>query len=253
MKQGAAWILSRGVLELQLQGQANPTSVCAACRFLEKNRIVYRPMSSQSSRDISNPNHAVSGTLPAAQAGLPTNTIGIATSVEAISPSRIRELADVAWRLGDVLSVQFGESTLPTPAYISQALSQAVADGYTFYTENGGLPSLQQALSSKIRQLHGVEIDPDREIVVTASGTQALNVSIRCTINPGDEALILTPNWPNGGEIVRLYGATPVEVPYTPNGDSFGIDYGALEAAVTPRTRLLLYTSPSNPLGWVAT
>jgi aspartate/methionine/tyrosine aminotransferase len=76
---------------------------------------------------------------------------------------------------------------------------------------------------------------------------------IRGTINPGDEALILTPNWPNGREIVKLYGATPVEVPYAYEGSRFTPDLAALEAAITPRTRMLLVTSPSNPLGWVAT
>jgi aspartate/methionine/tyrosine aminotransferase len=98
-----------------------------------------------------------------------------------------------------------------------------------------------------------VALDPASEIVISASGVQALNLTIRCTINPGDEALILTPNWPNAGEIVKLYGATPVEVPFLMDGQRFAIDFAALAAAVTPRTRLLVYTSPSNPLGWVAT
>jgi aspartate/methionine/tyrosine aminotransferase len=95
-------------------------------------------------------------------------------------------------------------------------------------------------------------LDPAREILVTASGVQALNVAIRCAIDPGDEAIILSPNWPNGTEIVRLFGGRPVEVPYRLEDGYAGIDYAALEAAVTPKTKLLLYTSPSNPLGWVA-
>ncbi|MEX1018807.1 MAG: pyridoxal phosphate-dependent aminotransferase [Litorilinea sp.] len=180
-------------------------------------------------------------------------SIPLSSSVQAIAASRIRELADVAWGMENVIAVQFGESTLPTPPYIAEALAQAVTDGYTYYTENGGLASLRHALAAKYAELHDVAVDPDREIVVTASGTQALNVAIRCTLNPGDEALVLTPNWPNGAQIVRLFGATPVEVAYAADGDGFAIDYAALEAAVTPWTRLLIYTSPSNPLGWVAT
>lgn len=179
--------------------------------------------------------------------------VSISSSVQAISPSRIRELADVAWGMDGVIAVHFGESTLPTPPYIADALARAVDEGYTYYTENGGLPSLRMALAQKYAELHHVELDPAREIVVTASGTQALNVAIRCAIDPGDEAIVLTPNWPNGAEIVRLYGATPVEVPYIACANGFGVDYEALESAVSPRTRLLLYTSPSNPLGWVAT
>jgi aspartate/methionine/tyrosine aminotransferase len=136
---------------------------------------------------------------------------------------------------------------------IQEALAQAVADGYTYYSENAGLPSLRAAIADKYQELHGVILDPQQEIVVTQSGVQALNLSTRCTLNPGDEALILTPNWPNGREIIRLYGATPVEVPYARMGDRFTPDFEAMQAAVTPRTRLLLFTSPSNPLGWVAT
>ncbi len=124
---------------------------------------------------------------------------------------------------------------------------------YTYYSENAGLPSLRAAIADKYQELHGVVIDPQHEIVVTQSGVQALNLSTRCTLNPGDEALVLTPNWPNGREIIRLYGATPVEVPYAPRGGSLYTGFCGMEAAITPRTRLLLFTSPSNPLGWVAT
>ena len=180
-------------------------------------------------------------------------TVTVAASAAAIAPSRIRELADVAFAMDGVYKLHFGESNLPTPRLIKDALVQAVAEGYTYYTENGGLPGLRAAIADKTAELHGVTLDPQREIVVTASGVQALNVSIRCTLNPGDEAIILTPNWPNGTEIVKLVGATPVEVPYAFAGGRYTPDLAALEAAVTPHTRLLLYTSPSNPLGWVAT
>jgi hypothetical protein len=179
--------------------------------------------------------------------------ISLASSLNLIKPSRIRELADVAFGMEGVLKLHFGESNMPTPAYIKEAANQALVDNLTFYTENAGLPSLRHALASHYAQLHGVTLDPSGEIIITASGVQALNLTIRCTLNPGDEAIILTPNWPNGAEIVRLYGATPVEVPFRSGPERFEIDFASLEAAVTPRTRLLLYTSPSNPLGWVAT
>ena len=70
-------------------------------------------------------------------------------------------------------------------------------------------------------------------------------------MNPGDEALVLTPAWPNGAAILRMSHAVVKEIPQPLHGQRYGIDFDALEAAVTPRTRLLLYTSPSNPLGWV--
>ena len=152
-----------------------------------------------------------------------------------------------------VLKLYFGESNIPTPAYLKQAAAQALADGYTFYTENAGLPGLRQDLADYYHRVHGVQLDWQSEIVVTASGVQALNVGIRCILNPGDEAIVLTPAWPNASGIIRMDNAIPVEVPLPLRGDHYTVDFNALDAAVTPRTRLLVYTSPSNPLGWVAT
>jgi aspartate aminotransferase len=177
----------------------------------------------------------------------------LSPSLDAIQPSAIRELANLAFPMDDVKALHFGESDMPTPDYIGDALVQAVRDGYTFYSPNAGLTSLRTALAAKASELHGVDLDPTGEIVVTASGSQALNVVVRCALGPGDEALILTPNWPNGTAVVSLYGGRPIEIPMIATPERFVIDFDALEAAISPRTRLLIYTSPSNPLGWVAT
>jgi aspartate/methionine/tyrosine aminotransferase len=152
-----------------------------------------------------------------------------------------------------VLRLYFGESNLPTPDYIKRAAVHAMENGYTFYTENAGLPSLRRAIAENYRRLHGVELDPANEIVVTASGVQALHLAIRCALDPGDEALVLTPAWPNGSSSVMMANAAVKQIAHPLCGDRYACDFDALEAAVTPRTRLLLYTSPSNPLGWVAT
>src|SRR5579862_6186419 len=112
----------------------------------------------------------------------------LAQSVEMVPRSRIRELAEVAMSMDGVLRLYFGESNLPTPEYIKAAAVQALADGYTFYTENAGLPSLRRAIAGHYRKWHGVELDPENEIVITASGVQALNVSLRTMVDPGDEA-----------------------------------------------------------------
>ena len=177
----------------------------------------------------------------------------VASSVERVPHSRIRELAEIAMSMEGVLRLYFGESNLPTPDFIKRAAMDALAEGYTFYTENAGLPSLRRAIASQYGKLHNVELDPATEIVVTASGVQALNVAIRAVLDPGDEALVLTPAWPNGSSIVAMANAVVREIPHPLRGDRYSIDFDALQAALTPRTRLLLYTSPSNPLGWVAT
>src|SRR5579863_1034610 len=176
----------------------------------------------------------------------------IARSIQNVPHSRIRELAEVAMSMDGVLRLYFGESNLPTPDYIKQAAITALADGYTFYTENAGLPALRRAIARHYRRWNGVELDPESEIVVTASGVQALNVSLRAMLDPGDEALVLTPAWPNGSSIIAMANAVARQIPHPLCGDRYRIDFDALEAATSPRTRLLLYTSPSNPLGWVA-
>jgi len=167
--------------------------------------------------------------------------------------SRIRELAEIAMDMDGVLRLYFGESNLPTPEYIKRAAVRAMEDGYTFYTENAGLPSLRRAIAENYRRLHGVDLDPAGEIVVTASGVQALNLAIRCVLDPGDDAIALTPAWPNGSSSMMMANASVRQIPHPLCGERYRVDFDALEAAVTSRTRLLLYTSPSNPLGWVAT
>ena len=153
----------------------------------------------------------------------------------------------------DVLRLYFGESNLPTPDYLKRAADKAIRDGYTYYTENAGLPSLRRGLAEYYMRQQSVSLNPDREIVITASGVQAIALSIRAVLDPGDEAVILTPAWPNATAIVRLANARAVEVAQPLEGEAYTIDFDSIEMAITPRTKLLVYTSPSNPLGWVAT
>jgi aspartate/methionine/tyrosine aminotransferase len=176
----------------------------------------------------------------------------LAESALRVQHSRIRELAELALTMDGVLKLYFGESNLPTPEFIKRAAEKALRDGYTYYTSNAGMSSTREAIARYYADTHSVTIEP-AQIVVTASGVQALNVSIRCLLDPGDDAIVLTPAWPNGSAIVQMCNATPVQVPHILSRGRFTVDFDALEAAVTPRTKMLLYTSPSNPLGWVAT
>ena len=178
--------------------------------------------------------------------------IPFAESLARVPSSGIRALGEIAMTMDGVLRLYFGESNVPTPSFIVDAAVQALRDGHTFYSENAGLPVLRRAIAEQYLRLHGVELDPDRELVVTASGLLALHLAIRSVIDPGDEAIILSPAWPNGAAIVTLSHGVPVEVPLALAGERYEIDFGALEAAIGPRTRLVLLTSPSNPLGWVA-
>jgi aspartate aminotransferase len=176
-----------------------------------------------------------------------------AASLDGVPYTGIRAIGELALSMEGVIPLYFGESNLPTPAYIVDAAVAALRDGRTFYSENAGLPTLRAAIADQYRALHDVELDPGSEVVVTASGLQALHLAIRSVIDPGDEAIVLSPAWPNGGSIVSLSHGMPVDVPLVLEGERYRIDFDALESALTRRTRLILLTSPSNPLGWVAT
>src|SRR6478672_6002017 len=166
----------------------------------------------------------------------------VAQSALRIPHSRIRELAEIAMSMDGVLKLYFGESNVPTPDFIKQAAQKAMADGFTFYTENAGLPSLRRVLAAYYQAMHQVALDPMSEIVITTSGVQALNVAIRCMLDPGDEALVLTPAWPNGSANVQMANAVVKQIPHVLAGGRYTIDFDALGAAVTPRTKMLLYT-----------
>ena len=169
-----------------------------------------------------------------------------------IEPSRIRTIAALADQFPGTLRLFYGEDTLPTPEFIKDAARRALDADLTYYTPNAGYPSLRQAIAGQVADLHGIELDPTREVVVTASGMVALLLACQATIGPGDSALVVTPLWPNVAAAVRLTGATPIEVPLDLRGHHYILDNARLEAALRPDTRMLVLASPGNPTGWTA-
>ena len=137
-------------------------------------------------------------------------------------------MAEIALTMDGVLKLYFGESSLPTPDYIKRAAQKAMADGFTFYTSNAGLLSTREALARYYREHQQVELDPASEIVVTASGVQALHLALRCVLDPGDEGIVLTPAWPNGASNIAMSNARAVEVAHRLAGERYEIDFDAL-------------------------
>ncbi len=176
-----------------------------------------------------------------------------AASLADVPYTRIRELGELAMSMDGVLRLYFGESNLPTPKFIVDAAVRALREGHTFYSENAGLPALRRQIAGQYTRLHQVDLDPASEIVITASGLQALHLAIRSVVDPGDEVIILSPAWPNSTSIVALSHGAPVDVPLRLEGERYRIDFDELISALSPRARLIVLTSPSNPLGWVAT
>jgi aspartate aminotransferase len=170
----------------------------------------------------------------------------------AIPPSQIRAIAAVAEQYPGTLRLFYGEDSLPTPDFVKHAAKRALDANCTFYTPNAGYPALRAAIAQRVADLHGLVIDPDRDVVVTASGMVAIAVGCRAVLGPGDSALVISPVWPNIPAAIRMTGATAVEVPLAYSSGEFALDLEALEAAVVPSTRLLALASPGNPTGWTA-
>jgi aspartate/methionine/tyrosine aminotransferase len=145
-----------------------------------------------------------------------------------------------------------GEGDLPTPAFICEAATRALAAGETFYTWQRGIPELRAALARYHTALYGRTFSPD-EFYVTGSGMQAIQIVIGMVAGAGDEVLIPTPTWPNAAAAAGIVGAHAVEVPMSFGNDGWSLDLDRLAGAITPKTRALFVVSPSNPTGWTAT
>ncbi|MEA2876793.1 MAG: hypothetical protein QOF14_1989 [Hyphomicrobiales bacterium] len=145
-----------------------------------------------------------------------------------------------------------GEGDLPTPAFICEAATRALAAGETFYTWQRGIPELRAALARYHTMLYGRTFSPD-EFYVTGSGMQAIQIVIGMVAGAGDEVLIPTPTWPNAAAAAGIVGAHAVEVPMSFGNDGWSLDLDRLAGAITPKTRALFVVSPSNPTGWTAT
>lgn len=151
----------------------------------------------------------------------------------------------------DVINLSVGEPDFNTPDHIKQAAKRAIDDNFSFYSPVPGYMSLRKAISDKLARENGLDFSP-AQIVVSGGAKQALCNVILSTINPGDELVLPTPAWVSYVEMVKLAEGKCVTVATGIESD-FKMTPEQLEAAITPRTRMLLMCSPSNPTGSVYT
>jgi aspartate/methionine/tyrosine aminotransferase len=145
-----------------------------------------------------------------------------------------------------------GEGDTPTPDFIRDAAAKSLAAGETFYTWQRGIPEMREAIARYMTRSYGRPFSSDR-FFVTGGGMQAIQIVTRMVAGMGDEVLIPSPAWPNFAAAAGLCGAVPKLVPMTFGNRGWQLDMEAIEAAVTPRSRVLFVNSPSNPTGWTAT
>ncbi len=181
--------------------------------------------------------------------------MNIADRLRSIKPSATLAINAKALELKargvEITSLAIGEPDFPTPGHICEAAKSAIDEGFTRYTAVGGIPELRKAVGGYFQRQYGVPVPPEA-VAVSNGGKHTLSNLLQCYLNPGDEALIPAPYWLSYPDMVSLAGATPVTVSASVE-DGFKITPAALEARTTPRTRLLILNSPSNPTGAVYT
>lgn len=151
----------------------------------------------------------------------------------------------------DIISLSLGEPDFNTPDYIKEAAKKAIDDNYSKYPPVPGYQDLREAISEKFRKDNGLEYSAE-QIIVSAGGKHALINVILSIVNPGDEVIILAPYWVSYYDQVIIAGGKPVIIEAKLESD-FKVSPEQVEAAITPKTRLILFNSPSNPTGMVYT
>ncbi len=179
----------------------------------------------------------------------------ISDRVQSLSPSQTLAMSQKSNELKaqgiDVINLSVGEPDFNTPDHIKEAAKRAIDENFTFYTAVPGYLSLRKAIADKLKNENGLDYAPE-QIVVSGGAKQSLCNVILSVINPGDEVVIPTPAWVSYVEMVKLAEGTNVLVPASIEQD-FKVTPEQLEAAITPKTRMVLICSPSNPTGSVYT
>jgi len=149
----------------------------------------------------------------------------------------------------DIVDLSIGEPDFDTPAHIREAAKKAIDDGFTHYTPVAGYLELRQAVVHKLQRDNGLQYTPE-QIVVSTGAKQSIANTVLSIINPGDEVIIPTPYWVTYSELVKLCQGEVVFVPCSIE-NKYKITPAQLEAAITPKTKLFMFSSPCNPTGSV--
>ena len=149
----------------------------------------------------------------------------------------------------DIISLSLGEPDFNTPDFIKDAAKKAIDENYSTYSPVDGYVELKEAICRKFKRDNHLEYKPENIVVSTGAKQSLFNIA-QCMINEGDEVILPAPYWVSYFEIIKMAGGIPVEVPTTVESD-FKITPEQLEAAITPKTKMIWYSSPCNPSGSV--
>jgi len=171
--------------------------------------------------------------------------------VRNIEISGIRKILNKVAENPNIINLTFGQPDFQTPSYIKEAAKKALDDNYTGYTTNAGLIELRQAASDYQKKLYGLEYDPETEILVTTGASEAIDIAFETILTPGDEVLMPSPIYSGYEPVVKLRGGVPVFM--DTNEQNFKITAELIEKHITEKTRCLILSSPSNPIGTILT
>ncbi|WP_339321923.1 aminotransferase class I/II-fold pyridoxal phosphate-dependent enzyme [Paenibacillus sp. FSL W8-0194] len=172
--------------------------------------------------------------------------------VRNIPPSGIRKFFDLANGSKDIITLGVGEPDFTTPWHVREACVYSLERGMTAYTSNAGMIELREAISDYLNDNFKVAYDPKDQIIVTVGGSEAIDLALRALIVPGDEILIPEPCYVPYSPITSIGGGVPVGIE-TYAKDDFKLTAEALEAKITPKTKVLILCYPSNPTGSIMT
>lgn len=176
----------------------------------------------------------------------------LSDKIVGIKPSGIRKFFDMLNGRDDVISLTVGQPDFPTPWHISEQAIKSIENNKTYYTANSGLLALREAISDYLYRRFSLTYHPENEIIVTVGGSEAIDVSFRALINPGDEVILPQPAFVCYEPIVELCGGKPVIV-NTKAENQFKLTPEELKAAITDKTKLLVLPFPNNPTGAILT
>lgn len=177
----------------------------------------------------------------------------LSSRVQLIRPSGIRKFFDLnAASDGDTIALGIGEPDFVTPEKVREACIEALRAGHTKYTSNAGNIELREEIAAYFETSFGLNYDPGQEIILTVGSSEAVDLALRTVVNPGDEVLIPAPSYVAYEPITHLHGGKIIEVA-TSAEQQFKLTPEALQAAITPNSKVLMLNYPSNPTGSVMT
>lgn len=170
--------------------------------------------------------------------------------VKNVKPSGIRKFFDLAAEKEGVISLGVGEPDFDTPWHIREAAIFSIEQGKTFYTANRGLLELRQEICRYLQRRFALTYDPVQDVIVTVGGSEAIDITIRSLIDPGDEVIVLSPGYVAYEPSVTMAGGIPVVIELNEE-NQFKLKAEQLKAAISDKTKALLINFPSNPTGGV--